>query len=215
MKREITKSSLIDYIKRLDVRCKKFEDEDFDNIIDDSFSELNVFGSYFYDEDVLLVEDYITEGTTKMSYDVERDVSYIYDAFLSNDSKNPHPESDLHVEVDPRIQGRINLDFNSDSDMYNAYTHHRLDSDYDGAFVSLVVRYAYIPTSEFDSIYMNRDVYKALRQAISSCTYIDLHEEEKASIHASRMEKYAKGINFVYPNDFYDKKWLQRFMDGC
>ena len=195
MRRKITKEALVKYITRLDTRCKKFDEDKFDEIIDDAFSELNTFSGFFHDEDTLQIEQYLQDGVKKLSYDVERDVTYIYDAFLSVDSRTVHKESDNHVEVDPRIAGRINIDFTSDKDMYKEYTYHeQLDKTDPTPPKVLIVKYYYVPTSEFNEIYMNRDVYKALRQAISSSTYLDLHDEKKSGMHYSRMEKYAKAV---------------------
>ena len=56
MRRKITKESLIKYITRLDTRCKKFDKDKFDEIIDDAFSELNTFSGFFHDD--LLSEDH-------------------------------------------------------------------------------------------------------------------------------------------------------------
>jgi hypothetical protein len=216
MKRKITKQQLIEYIKRLDTRCKKYDDEKFDEIIDDSFSELNIFGGFFFDEDTLEIEQYMNDGVKKLSYDVERDVTYVYDAFLSVDSKTPYSESDKHVEVDPRVLGRINIDFTSTKDMYNAYTYHEQDNAATPPNPNvLIVKYYYIPTSEFTEIYMNRDVYKALRQAIAASTYLDLHDDKRNEIHYKKMELFAKSIVFETPNDFYDKPNLERFINGC
>ena len=75
-------------------------------LLDDSFSELNTVNHFFYDEDNLDVSQYIEDGVNKLSYDIERDVIYIYDAFLSDDSVTPHANSDNHVEVDPRVTGK-------------------------------------------------------------------------------------------------------------
>ena len=216
MRRKITKESLIKYITRLDTRCKKFDKDKFDEIIDDAFSELNTFSGFFHDEDTLQIEQYLADGVKKLSYDVERDVTYIYDAFLTVDSKTPHLESDKHVEVDPRILGRINIDFTSTENMYKDYSYHeQIDATDPSAPKALIVKYYYVPTSEFDEIYMNRDVYKALRQAISSSTYLDLHDEKKSAMHYSRMEKYAKAIILDRPHDFDDQAHLKGFIYGC
>jgi len=216
MRRKITKEDLIKYITRLDTRCKKFDDDKFDEIIDDSFSELNTFAGFFFDEDALEITQYLEDGVKKLSYDIERDVTYIYDAFLSIDSKTPHLESDKHVEVDPRILGRINIDFTSKEDMYNNYTYHeQIDETEVGVPKVLIVRYYYVPTSDFETIYMNRDVYKALRQALSSSTYLDIHDEKKSQMNYSRMEKYASAIILDRPHDFDDQAHLKGFVYGC
>ncbi len=216
MRRKITKEDLIKYITRLDTRCKKFDDDKFDEIIDDSFSELNTFAGFFFDEDSLEVSNYLEDGVKKLSYDIERDVTYIYDAFLSSDSKTPHFESDKHVEVDPRVLGRINIDFTSEENMYKDYSYHeQIDATQPDVPKVLIVKYYYVPTSEFDEIYMNRDVYKALRQAISSSTYLDLHDEKKSQMHYSRMEKYASAIILDRPHDFDDQAHLKGFINGC
>lgn len=216
MKRKVTKATLISYIKRLDTRCRKFEDDKFDDIIDDAFSEINTFQNFFYDEDALQITPYIDDGVKKLSYDVERDVTFVYDSFLSYDSKTPHPESDLHVEVDPRVLGRINIDFTSTVDMYKEYTYHEQSMGTNPSEpTTLITRYYYIPTSNFDEIYMNRDVYKAFRQAISSSAYLDLHDDEKSTLHYNRMKAYIKTIPIHRPLDFDDEKFFKGFIHGC
>ncbi len=215
MRRKITKDSLIDYIKRLDVRCKKYNDDKFDEIIDDAFSELNSMANFFYDEDSLDVTGYLSDGVTKLSYDIEKDVIYIYDSFLSTDSKTACLQSDNMVEIDPRIIGRVNLDFTSTENMYNDYTYHEQSDDRKTSPETLIVRYYYVPTSEFDEIYMNRDVYKAFRQALSSSTYLDLHDEKKHAMHSSKMKQYANSVITIRPFDFDDEDRLKKFPDGC
>lgn len=216
MKRKVTKTQLIAYIKRLDTRCRKFDSDKFDEIIDDAFSELNTVANFFFDEDSLEISQYISDGIIKMSYDIERDVIYIYDAFLSIDSKTPHLQSDKHVEVDPRVSGRVNIDFSSTTDMYSKYTiHEQEESVQEESPKTLITRYYYIPTSEFDEIYMNRDIYKALRQALSASTYLDLHEDEKFSLHYRKMRTNASAIINIRPHDFDDERGLRGFIDGC
>ena len=216
MKREVTKTQLIAFIKRLDTRCKKYDDDKFDEIIDDAFSELNTIANLFTDEDALDVTGYLEDGVKKLSYDVEKDVIFIYDAFLSTDSKTPFLQSDKMVEVDPRVISRVNIDFTSTDDMYNSYSYHDQE-DYDDGTVpeTLIVRYYYIPTSEFDSMYMNRDIYKAFRQSLSASVYLDLHDEKKYAMHQATMKRNAKGIVVARPHDFDDIAHLKKFPDGC
>ena len=216
MRRKVTKDSLIEYIKRLDVRCKKFDVQKFDSIIDDSFSELNALGNYFFDEDTIDVTGYLSDGVSKLSYDIEKDVVYIYDAFVSLDDATAHLQSDWMVQVDPRVIGRVNIDFLSQVDTYKNYTYH-VQSFAEIALppTSLIVKYYYVPTSEFEEVYMNRDVQKALRQAIYASAYLDLHEEKKHFLHSKKMEQYAKGIITQRPFDFDDDAHLKGFVDGC
>lgn len=147
MRRKVLKTELVSFIKRLDVRCKKYDDDKFDDIIDDAFANMEYA---FADEDALQVEQYLDDGVTKLSYDIERDVSYIYDAFLSEDSRGCINGTDLMVEVDPRITGRINLDFTSQVDMYGKYSNHPTVTGTTPKV--LIVKYYYVPTSEFTEI---------------------------------------------------------------
>jgi len=215
MRRKITKDQLTTYIKRLDTRCRKFDSDKIDEIINDAFSELNTIDSFFYDEDVLEITPYLEDGVTKLSYDVEKDVTFIYDAFLSADTKNPHSNSDLYVEVDPRVMGRVNIDFTSTENMYKAFTYHPQTSYSSETPTTLIVRFGYVPTSEFDEIFMNRDIYKALRHSLAAATYIDLHDEKKASIHSRKATSDAKAVVMTKPYDFKDEIFLKGFINGC
>ncbi len=195
MRRKVLKTDLVTFIKRLDTRCKKYEDEKFDEIIDKAFAQMEYA---FTDEDSLQVTEYVADGVTKMSYDIERDVSYIYDAFLSEDSRNAISNTDLMVEVDPRIQGRVNIDFSSQVDMYGRYSNH---PGYNGTTPEfLVTKYYYVPTSEFTEIYMDRDVQVVLNDALRYATYLDLHDK-KYNVHMARLEKSLTSLN-KDPSDF-------------
>ena len=196
MRRKITKIELIEFIKRLDTRAKKFETEKFDEVIDKAFGEMS---NIFTDEDALQVEQYTADKVIKLSYDVERDVSYIYDAFLSEDSRNAITNTDLMVEVDPRLKGRINVDFSSQVDMYGKYSSH---SGYNGTTPKiLVVKYYYTPTSEFEKIYMDKDVQVVLHTALKVAVYNDLHDTKKHAIFAAQLADKVNLLN-VEPLDF-------------
>jgi len=204
MRRKVTKIDLIEFIKRLDTRAKKFETEKFDEIIDKAFAQMEYA---FTDEDTLQVEQYIEDSVTKMSYDIERDVSYIYDAFLSEDSRNAITNTDLMIEVDPRIKGRINVDFSSQVDMYGKYSNH---FGYNGTTPkTLVVKYYYIPTSEFETIYMDRDVQVVLNDALRYALYLDLHDK-KYNIHMAKLEQSMASLN-KEPLDFAGLTPSRRF----
>ncbi len=196
MRRKVLKTDLIEFIKRLDTRCKKYDDDKFDEVIDKAFGEMP---NIFTDEDALQVEQYIVDSVKKMSYDVERDVSYIYDAFLSEDSRNAITNTDLMVEVDPRIKGRVNIDFSSQVDMYGKYSNH---FGYNGTTPKvLIVKYYYTPTSTFDEIYMDRDVQVVLYTALKVAAYSDLHDTKKHAVFAAQMADKVSLLN-VEPIDF-------------
>lgn len=215
MKKIITKQFLIDYIKSLDVRCKKFDDTKFDDIIDDGFNNVNADRVLFFDEEAVGVGDYIADGTEKFTHDVERDVTYIYDAFLSEDSINPIYDSDNMVEIDPRVVGRINIDFNSTVDKYKKYTYHDKNSSVGTVPSVLIIRYAYIPMSDFDSLFVARDLYKAIKEGIAVATYEILHEEVKSSGHRSSMKRAIAGVIAAEPLDYPDELEFRKFIYGC
>ncbi len=216
MKKKVSKDSIKEYIKRLDVRCRKFDDEKIDQIIDDSFSELNTVGSFFEDKDTLDMRPYLENGVKKLSYDIEQDVTYIYDAFLSEDGRKPHQNSDNMVEVDPRVKGRVNIDFTSEEDMYKDYSYHPQDDLRIVETINyLIVKYMYIPTSEFTEIFMDRDVHKAFRQALAASVYLDLHDEQKSNMHYQRMVLMARKVIVQRPFDFDEQTRLKGFINGC
>ncbi len=192
MRRKVLKTDLIAFIKRLDTRCKKYDDAKFDEVIDKAFGEMP---DIFTDEDALEVTGYIDDGVKKMSYDIERDVSYIYDAFLSEDSRNAVTNSDLMVEVDPRVKGRVNIDFSSQVDMYGHYSNH---PGFNGTTPKiLIAKYYYTPTSTFDEIYMDRDAQVVLYTALKVAAYSDLHDVKKHAVFASQL---ADKINLLNPD---------------
>lgn len=174
MRRLVTKNDLKTFIKRLDTKCLKFTDDKFNDIIDKAFAEMQYV---FSDEDALEVSQYIEDGVEKMSYDIDRDVTYIYDAFLSSDAIGTIQNTDLMVEIDPRIIGRINIDFGSQADRYGRYSVHPPVTG--GEPTVLIVRYYYVPTSSFDEIYMDREAQKLLLDALKYVVYADLHDKKE------------------------------------
>ncbi len=215
MKKKITKEDLVKYITNLDTRCKKFDDDKFDDIIDDGFNNVNANRVLFFDEEAVGVSDYITDGTEKFTHDVECDVTYIYDAFLSEDSINPIHDSDNMVEVDPRVAGRINIDFGSTIDKYNKYTFHDKNSTIGTVPSVLIIKYAYIPVSDFDSLFVTRDLYKAIKEGIAVATYELLHEAVKSSGHMSSMKRAIAGVMLKEPLDYPDELEFKKFIYGC
>jgi len=215
MKKKVTKADLREFVKHLDTRCKRMEEPIIDQLIEDGFAVVNEVGNIFFDEDSLDVTQYLEDGVEKMSYDIERDVVYIYDAFLSEDSRHPIETSDNMVEVDPRVLGRINIDFTSTKDLYNRYTfHHPLDSVGNKPNV-LIVKYSYIPTIDFDRLFLSREEHKALRSGIAVAVYDYLREEAKMAGYLASLQRTYKSINNKYPLDFDDALEFRKFGYGC
>ena len=215
MKKKVSKQDLRDYVRHLDTRCKRYEDSVVDQLIEDGFAVVNEVGPIFFDEDALQIKEYIEDGVQKMSYDVERDVVYIYDAFISQDSIHPIEYSDNYVEVDPRVVGRINLDFTSKADMYKRHTfHHPLDAVGNKLEV-LIVKFAFIPTIEFENLFLTREEHKCFRAGVAVAVYDYLREEIKMSGFQKSLERTYKSINNKEPLDFEDSLELRKFDYGC
>jgi hypothetical protein len=214
MKKKILKEDLQTYVRHLDKRCERFDISIIDQIIEDGFPVVNESAPIFFDESTIDVTDYINNGVVKMSYDVDADVIYIYDAFLSYDSQNPIESSDNKINIDARVTGRVNIDFSSTTDMYDDYTFHHTLNSVGTEAKTLVVRYAYIPSIEFEELFLTRDEFKALRSGIAVACFDYLQEEAKVSGHRASLDRAVKAIVDKEPGDFYDSLSLRKFIYG-
>jgi len=77
-----------------------------------------------------------------------------------------------------------------------------------------VVKYFYVPTADFDELYISSDVYIALESAISSALYATLHDVEKSSQMRAQFTRQAAGILNPYPDDYLEPGKPSMFPPG-
>jgi len=208
MKRKITKDQMIEYISDLDTRCKTWDEKKFDRAITNGFAELCTVIQPFVSHINIDLQEYYDLGETKFDINLSGDATSIYDLYLAKASDDfnvwKHDEEKVRDEdviwKDPVNSDVVHVDMTKD-------IHNR-------TFESAVVKYFYVPTSDFDEIFMANDVYISLESAIAAATYDMLHDVEKASQQRAAFTR--KGVSVVepYPQDYYDPGKQSMFPPG-
>ncbi len=208
MKRKVTKDQMIDYMTDLDTRCKKWDEAKFDRAMNNGFAELCTVVQPFVSHTNIDLQEYYDLGETKFDINLTGDVTSVYDLYLYRpaDSFNvwKHDEEKVRDE-DVIWRDPINSDI----------VHVDTTKDVMGrVFESAVVKYFYIPTSDFDEIFMSNDVYLALEAAIAAAVYDMLHDIEKAGQQRSAFTRKGGAIIGIYPEDYLDPGKLSMFPPG-
>jgi hypothetical protein len=208
MKRRITKVDLISYIKLIDTRCKKWTDEEFDRVINDGFAELCTVINPFVADVTEDLAPYYEIGELNFTINIPSDVNDIYDLYLVHENRDEF--FFLHGEEKDRDKNRIWRD-SKDLDIVHVDLHYPADgAPYDLA----VIKYSYIPTSEFDELFLSNDVYIALQSAISSASYNVLKDVESSGQMRSQYKRQASAVLNPYPDDYNDNAKPSMFPEG-
>ena len=208
MKRKITKDQMIEYITDLDTRCRKWDTAKFDRAINNGFAELCTVVQPFVSQVNVDLSEYYDLGEKTFDINLVGDATSVYDLYLSKAATTP----DLwkHDEEKSRNENVIWKDpVNSD------VVHVDLTKDFfERIFETAVVKYFYVPTSEFTELYMSGDVYLALEAAIASVVYDMLHDVEKASQQRAAFTRKGQAVVEPYPQDYSDPGKPSMFPPG-
>lgn len=201
MKRKVTKTDLIGYIKNLDKRALAMSDNDIDEVILQGFAELSTVSQVFTNEEVVDLTPYITAGEDKVVIDVEDDVTEIYDLYITTEDNGTlkqgvyiQKDSDSNpkfIYEDDRYKGRVHVDVaNLPINTNNA-----------------VIKYFFIPDSDFVDAYLDGQVHLALKNALGACLYDILHDAERAAQKRAAMVRTTNSIvNSGAPKDWQSDK---------
>ena len=208
MKRKITKDQMIEYISDLDTRCKTWDEKKFDRAITNGFAELCTVIQPFVSHINIDLQEYYDLGETKFDINLSGDATSIYDLYLAKASDDfnvwKHDEEKVRDE-DVIWKDPVNSDV----------VHVDMTNDVQGRmFSTATVKYFYIPTSDFDEMYISNDVYLALESAIGASTYDVLHDVEKASQQRSAFTRKGGSILEIYPDDYSDPGKQSMFPPG-
>ena len=208
MKRKITKDQMISYMTDLDTRCKRWDEAQFDRAINNGFAELCTVIQPFVSIVEIELADYYDLGESKFDINLIGDATSVYDLYLSKaaDSFNmwKHDEEKCRDE-DVIWKDAINSDV----------VHVDLTKDIQKrTFENAIVKYFYVPTSEFTELYISNDVYLALEAAIAAAVYDMLHDIEKASQQRAAFTRKGKSVVEPYPQDYLDPGKVSMFPPG-
>ena len=208
MKRKITKDELIEYMTDLDTRCEKWNEAKFDRAITNGFAELCTVVQPFVSQINVSLQEYYDLGESKFDINLQGDATSIYDLYVSKaaDTFNvwKHDEEKCRDEdviwKDPVNSDVVHVDITKD--IFNR------------TFETAVVKYFYVPNSDFVELYMSGDVYLSLEAAISASTYDMLHDVEKASQQRAAFTRKGQSIVEPYPQDYTDPGKQSMFPPG-
>ena len=202
MLRKITKPEIIKMISSLDTRTNKFTEEEFDYIIDMGYAELVSVNSVFNNEEIVSMAEYYEAGELKISLDIEEDVSYIYDMYLTKEGLEdtriyPHGIHKIRNEnaiyKDANSVGRIHIDL--DQVPVDDGLSQRLVSN-------AVVLYAYTPSHTSEDVYIDQPTYLSMRDAFGCALYNKLNDTERETQKRASLQRTATLIPNKYPADF-------------
>ncbi len=208
MKRKITKVQMVEYMTDLDTRCKKWDDAHFDRAINNGFAELATVANPFTNELNESLQTYYEHGELVFTLNLPEDVTNVYDLYVMKTANTfnvwKHDEEKCRDEdVIWRSNSSnqiINVDLTKDVQRR--------------VFETAVVKYFYIPTADFDEIYIANDVYLALESAIAAATYDMLHDIEKASQQRAAFTRKGQSLLEPYPEDYTDPGKPSMFPPG-
>ena len=208
MKRKVTKDQMIEYMKDLDTRCKKWDDAKFDRAMNNGFAELCTVVQPFVSQVNVDLQEYYDLGEVRFDINLSGDVTSVYDLYLSRPANAfnmwKHDEEKVRDEdviwKDPVNSDVVHVDMTKDVASRT--------------FETAVVKYFYIPNSDFDELYMSNDVYLSLEAAIAAAAYDMLHDVEKAGQQRSAFTRKGGAIVEPYPQDYSDPGKQSMFPPG-
>ncbi len=208
MKRKVTKDQMIEYMTDLDTRCKSWDTAKFDRAMNNGFAELCTVIQPFVSQVNVELQDYYDLGESKFDINLQGDATSVYDLYLSRpaDAFNvwKHDEEKCRDEdviwKDPVNSDVVHVDMTKDI--------------MKRTFELAIVKYFYIPTSDFVELYISNDVYLALESAIGAAVYDMLHDIEKASQQRAAFTRKGQAIVEPYPQDYSDPGKQSMFPPG-
>jgi len=205
MKRRITKPYLLEFIEELDTRAAKLSSSQKDRIIDTGFAEICTIFQPFSAEIIEPLQDRYELGELAFTISTPSSSTDVYDVFLLREDQDE--QFFVRGDEQTRDENRIWKDSRDIN-----IVHVNLENDV--AYDSAVVKYFYIPSSNFDEIYISADVYAALEHAIAAAAYDTLHDVERSSQKRAAMNRMAASVVNVYPEDYGQPGKPSMFPDG-
>jgi len=197
MKRRITKTDVVNMIKTLDTRFKRMKTEQLDIIIDNGFAELLTVLQPFSSSVIMDLEIKYELGELKFDIAIPSDATDVYDLYLEKENldKDIFDEGSFK-ERDSNIIWRDG----QDSDVVHVDLVYATNK-YNQAFNLAVVKYLYVPTHDFDELFIGSDVYLALDAAIGVAAYEFVHDTARSEQKRASMIRKASGVINPYPED--------------
>ncbi len=209
MKRKITKEDIVAMITELDTRCAKWDSGKMDRAINNGFGELCTVTSPFVNQVNEQLKDYYDLGETRFDINLSSDATNIYDMYLMRPSDTTeiwdHDEAKLRDE---------NVIWNDNVNLGIVHVDLTKAANYGVSFETAVVKYFYIPTADFDELYISQEIYLALESAIGSSVYDVLHDVEKSGQKRTQFQRQAAAILEPYPVDYSDPGKPSMFPPG-
>ena len=198
-KRRYTKEEIVAFIKDLDTRAVKLSDTKIDNIIDRAYSELmTISKSLFSDEEVLDLAPYYESDEGKITVQINRDVTYVYDLYVTLEGEHKLKDAcdDIINEIGLCRNPEIIKRDNRNNDIVHIYLDYIDDTRFDNA----VIKYFYTPISTQDDIFMDSQVYIAFQDALGTSLNYFLKDVETENQKRNSMNRTARAA-VQEPND--------------
>jgi len=190
MKKVVTRDELIVMINRLDKRTNGFTSEQYDDIINSAYGELSLLAQPFSDEVVVELDQYYDLDELSFTVDIDADVIYIYDLYLTDESNEPLTKiynSDI-VYQDGREVGRVHVKL----DLYGSTA----------VLDNLVVKYSYTPVATSENVYFDQPTLNVMRDALSVAVYISVNDTNREADSRIRLSGNAEKLLPQYPQDY-------------
>jgi len=183
-KTKYTKEQITTFLKDLDIRAKEFSKEKLDSIINRGYAELTtVSKTMFSGEEVVPLDEYYTVNETKLSLDIEDDVTEVYDLYVTIEKDNT--DKSICQDVIQGVGIYRNNDLAYRDNRYVGRFHLDLSAK-DVVFDNVVVKYYYTPKATDEDVYMDSQVYLAFQDAIwAALNYFVKDVEGEAQKRAS------------------------------
>jgi len=196
MKREYTKQDIVNVVKRSDKRTETLTDDQIDDVINFAYAELSTVARLFTDEAIIPVVDYYNAGEMLFTIDVEDDVVYIYDLYLTNENQDfelyehgIEKITDINaIYRDNRETGRVHINL----------AQARSETNAEVIVDNIIVKYFFTPHSTTESIFMDQPTFLALKNALSTALYDYMNDVERSMQKLSAMKR--TGLAAI-PND--------------
>jgi len=200
MKNAYSREEVVSFVKALDVRARKFTDAEIDNVINRGYAELStVTKQAFSSEEVVDLEDLYEGSELKHTFDVEDDVTEIYDIYVTQEGD----DKSMSQEVVQDVGIYRNSDLAFRDNRYVGRVHVDLDA-VDTVFDNLVVKYFYTPRATTEIVYMDSQTYLAWQDAMGAATSYFLKDVDEETRKRTSMNRTSKSMVQQDPEDSVD-----------
>ena len=195
MKRKVTKEDLVLALNDLDHRTESWDEKKIDRCINNGFAELCTVQNFFATDVSVELDDYYDSGETKFIVNLDDDSLSIYDLYLVEVTTD---KGELHGEIKHRSENLIWRD-TKDVDI----AHVNLNGlNCNNVYSTAVVKYFYVPTSDFKDMYISNNVYLALNNALAATMYDMMNDVERSGQKRAAMERTGQSIPEYLPEDY-------------